>query len=97
MDKSAPPEVKRRSAGRHPRIQPSDRSSRDMDNWQECTQTCRASSSRRMPLNNQMGLGHEHFDPALGAWSATIDSARATIVSSNRRWTELMEAADWSA
>ena len=42
----------------------------DMDNWQECTQTCRGVVSRRMPLNNQMGLGHERFDPALGAWAS---------------------------
>ena len=39
-----------------------------MDNWQECTQTCRGVMSRRMPLNTQMGLGHDRFDPALGAW-----------------------------
>ena len=29
----------------------------DMDNWQECTQTCRGVVSRRLPVNNQMGLG----------------------------------------
>jgi hypothetical protein len=27
----------------------------DMDNWQECTQTCRGVASRRMPINNQIG------------------------------------------
>ena len=29
-----------------------------------------ASMSRRMPINNQMGLGHERFDAALGAWAS---------------------------
>ena len=26
--------------------------------------------SRLVPMNNQMGLGHEPFDPALGAWAS---------------------------
>ena len=37
----------------------------DMDNWQECTQTCRGVVSRRIPVNFQMGLGHEGFDETL--------------------------------
>src|SRR5499426_1213917 len=34
----------------------------DMDNWQECTHTCRGIASRRHPLNMQMGLGHEGYN-----------------------------------
>src|SRR5260370_14884648 len=49
----------------------------DMDNWQECTHTCRGVVARRMPLNTQMGLGHDRFDPALGG------SARAYRYSEN--------------
>ena len=43
-----------------------------MDNWQECTQTCRGVVSRRVPVNNQMGLGHERFDAALGAYKKVL-------------------------
>jgi hypothetical protein len=32
-------------------------------------------------MNNQMGLGHELFDPALGAWPAMPALAKATIAS----------------
>ena len=42
----------------------------DMDNWQECTRTCRGVVSRRMPLNYQMGIGHDRFDEGLGAWAS---------------------------
>ena len=42
----------------------------DMDNWQECTRTCRGVVSRQMALNNQMGMGHDRFDASLGAWAS---------------------------
>src|SRR6202162_4665960 len=42
----------------------------DMDNWQECTQTCRGVMGGPLALNTQMGLGHERFDPALGGWAS---------------------------
>ena len=42
----------------------------DMDNWQECTQTSRGAVAKRLPLNMQMGLGHEKFDESLRGWAS---------------------------
>ena len=39
-----------------------------MDNWQECSRTARGLVSRRIPLNNTMGLGHERFSEELMGW-----------------------------
>ena len=57
MDKAAPPEVKRaiRLAGIRGFSPSGTFEQDDMDNWQECTQTCRGVVSRRMPLNNADG------------------------------------------
>jgi phenylpropionate dioxygenase-like ring-hydroxylating dioxygenase large terminal subunit len=68
----------------------------DMDNWQECTQTCRGVVSRRMPLNTQMGLGHDRFDPALGAWASEFRMSEHNHRRFYRRWADLMDAGDWS-
>jgi len=62
----------------------------DMDNWQECTQTCRGGVSRRVPVNNQMGLGHDRFDPALGAWASDSGFSECNHRQFYRRWAELM-------
>jgi phenylpropionate dioxygenase-like ring-hydroxylating dioxygenase large terminal subunit len=67
----------------------------DMDNWQECTQTCRGIVARRMPVNNQMGLGHERFDPALGAWTSDYGFSESNHRQFYRRWAELMAAESW--
>jgi hypothetical protein len=60
MDKAAPPEVKRaiRQASIRGFSPSGSFDQDDMDNSQECTQTCRGVMSRRMPLNTGMGLGH---------------------------------------
>ena len=63
----------------------------DMDIWQECTQTCRDPVSRRMPLNTQMGLGHDHFDPALGAWVSDYRFSESNHRQFYQRWSELMD------
>ena len=62
----------------------------DMDNWQECTQTCRGVISRRVPVNTQMGLGHERFDPALGACVSDSGFSESNHREFYRRWAELM-------
>jgi phenylpropionate dioxygenase-like ring-hydroxylating dioxygenase large terminal subunit len=64
----------------------------DMDNWQECTQTCRGVMSRQVPVNNQMGLGHEIFDPALGGWASDVAFSESNHRQFYARWAELMEA-----
>jgi phenylpropionate dioxygenase-like ring-hydroxylating dioxygenase large terminal subunit len=62
----------------------------DMDNWQQCTQTCRGVVARRMPLNTQMGLGHERFDPDLGAWASEFRMSESNHRQFYRRWAQLM-------
>ena len=99
MDKAAPPEVKRaiRQAGIRGFSPSGTFEQDDMDNWQECTQTCRGVVSRRMPLNNRMGLGHERFDAALGAWVSDYRFSESNHRQFYKRWADLMEAADWNA
>ncbi|HJU16168.1 MAG TPA: aromatic ring-hydroxylating dioxygenase subunit alpha, partial [Stellaceae bacterium] len=62
----------------------------DMDNWQECTRTCRGFVARQMPLNTQMGLGHERFDPQLGAWASDFRMSESNHRHFYRRWAQLM-------
>ena len=62
----------------------------DMDNWQECTQTCRGVVSRRVPVNYRMGLGHERFDEDLMAWASDYRFSEMNQRGFFRRWAELM-------
>ena len=41
-------------------------------------------------MNNQMGLGHEPFDPALGAWASDAGFSESNHREFYRRWAELM-------
>jgi hypothetical protein len=50
-----------------------------------------------MPLNNRMGLGHERFDAALGAWVSDYRFSESNHRQFYKRWADLMEAADWNA
>jgi phenylpropionate dioxygenase-like ring-hydroxylating dioxygenase large terminal subunit len=68
----------------------------DMDNWQECTQTCRGVVSRRLPLNTQMGLGHDRFDPDLQAWASDYRLSENNHRHFYRRWAQLMAASSWA-
>jgi 3-phenylpropionate/trans-cinnamate dioxygenase alpha subunit len=99
MDAAAPPEVKQaiRKAGIRGFSPSGTFEQDDMDNWQECTQTCRGVMSRQMPLNTQMGLGHDHFDPALGAWVSDYRFSESNHRQFYKRWGDLMEAPGWDA
>jgi hypothetical protein len=44
-----------------------------------------------------MGLGHERFDPALGAWVSDYRFSESNHRQFYKRWADLMEAADWNA
>jgi hypothetical protein len=68
----------------------------DMDNWQECTRTCRGVMARRMPLNTQMGLGHERFDPELGGWASENRMSESNHRQFYRRWAQLIDAKGWA-
>jgi phenylpropionate dioxygenase-like ring-hydroxylating dioxygenase large terminal subunit len=97
-DKAAPPEVKEalRLAGIRGFSPSGTFEQDDMDNWQECTQTCRGVVSRRMPLNTQMGLGHDRFDPTLGAWASEFRWSENNHRHFYRRWAQLMATSSWS-
>jgi hypothetical protein len=43
-----------------------------------------------MPLDNRMGLGHDRFDPALGAWVSDYRFSESNHRQFYRRWAELM-------
>jgi hypothetical protein len=47
-----------------------------------------------MPLNTQMGLGHDRFDPALGAWASDYRFSESNHRQFYRRWSALMGAPD---
>ena len=67
-----------------------------MDNWQECTRSCRGVVSRRAALNTQMGLGHERFDEHLQAWASDFRMSESNHRQFYRRWAELMAAERWA-
>jgi 3-phenylpropionate/trans-cinnamate dioxygenase alpha subunit len=97
VDKAAPPEVKQafRLSGVRGFSPGGAFEQDDMDNWQECTQTCRGPMARRVPVNNQMGLNHERFDPALGGWVSDCAFSESNHRRFYGRWAELMAAASW--
>ena len=98
VDKAAPPEVK--EAYRLIAVQGTGPSGTfeqdDMDNWQECTITAKGVVSRRYPMNLQMGLGHQNYDEELGSWSSGFKFSEDNQRAFYKRWSELMDAADWS-
>ncbi|MBV9201793.1 MAG: hypothetical protein JOY83_19090, partial [Alphaproteobacteria bacterium] len=50
---------------------------------------------RRLPINNQMGLGHERFDADYGGWVSDSGFSESNHREFYRRWAELMDAASW--
>jgi 3-phenylpropionate/trans-cinnamate dioxygenase alpha subunit len=98
IDKAAPAHVKKaiRLAGVRGFSPSGTFEQDDMDNWQECTQTCRGVMARQMPLNTQMGLGHERFDAELGGWASEYRMSESNHRQFYRRWAELIAAADWA-
>jgi phenylpropionate dioxygenase-like ring-hydroxylating dioxygenase large terminal subunit len=68
----------------------------DMDNWQQCTQTCRGVVSRRLTVNTQMGLGHERFDEGLKAWASDFRMSESNHRQFYGRWAQLMKAQSWA-
>jgi 3-phenylpropionate/trans-cinnamate dioxygenase alpha subunit len=94
VDKAAPPEIKEaiRLSGTRGFGPSGTFEQDDMDNWQECTRTCRGVMSRRMPVNTQMGLGHDRFDPALGGWASEFRYSENNHRHFYRRWAELIAA-----
>jgi phenylpropionate dioxygenase-like ring-hydroxylating dioxygenase large terminal subunit len=97
-DKAAPPHVKEaiRLAGIRGFSPSGTFEQDDMDNWQECTRTCRGVVSRRGFLNTQMGLGHERFDEELQAWASDFRMSESNHRQFYGRWAQVMSAASWT-
>ena len=97
-DKAAPPEVKEQvRLGAIRGFSPSGTFEQDdMDNWQECTFTARGVMARRIPLNNQMGLGHDHFNEDLMSWCSDYRMSENTHRRFYSRWAQLMSAESWA-
>ena len=98
VDKAAPPAIKEafRLAGVRGFSPSGTFEQDDMDNWQECTRTCRGVVSRRSPLNTQMGLGHERFNEDLKAWTSDFRMSESNHRQFYRRWAQLMTADSWA-
>jgi 3-phenylpropionate/trans-cinnamate dioxygenase alpha subunit len=98
VDKAAPPEVKAavRLAGIRGFSPAGTFEQDDMDNWQECTRTCRGAVSRRYALNTQMGLGHERFNEDLQAWASDFRMSESNHRQFYRRWAQLMTTENWA-
>jgi phenylpropionate dioxygenase-like ring-hydroxylating dioxygenase large terminal subunit len=98
VDKTAPPEVKEamRLAGVRGFSPSGTFEQDDMDNWQECTRTCRGVVSRRFALNTQMGMGHERFDEDLKAWASDFRMSESNHRQFYGRWAQLMAAESWA-
>jgi nitrite reductase/ring-hydroxylating ferredoxin subunit len=97
VDKAAPPEVKEaiRLAGVRGFSPSGTFEQDDMDNWQECTRTCRGAVSRRLTLNTQMGLGHESYNEDLKAWASDYRFSESNHRQFYQRWAQLMAARSW--
>jgi hypothetical protein len=98
VDKAAPPEVKQavRRASSLTFSPAGTFEQDDMDNWQSCTQNSRGVVSRRYPINLQLGLGHDRFDPDLKAWASDHGFSENNIRRFYGRWAQLMAADSWS-
>jgi 3-phenylpropionate/trans-cinnamate dioxygenase subunit alpha len=98
VDKAAPPRIKEafRLAGVRGFSPSGTFEQDDMDNWQECTRTCRGVVSRRSFLNTQMGLGHERYNEDLKAWASDFRVSESNHRQFYRRWAQLMAADSWA-
>jgi phenylpropionate dioxygenase-like ring-hydroxylating dioxygenase large terminal subunit len=98
VDKAAPPHIKEamRLTGVRGFSPSGTFEQDDMDNWQECTSTCRGVVSRRMSVNTQMGLGHERFDEGLNGWVSDFRMSESNHRQFYGRWAQLMQAESWA-
>jgi hypothetical protein len=98
VDKAAPPHVKEafRLASLRTFSPSGTFEQDDMDNWQECTQTCRGVVARRYALSYEMGLGHERFNADLRAWASDFRISESNHRQFYRRWGQLMAANSWA-
>ena len=93
-DKARPPEVKEilRKYGARGFGPTGTFEQDDMDNWQECTRTAWGPMSRKLPMNYEMGLGHEGYDPDAAAWASHDRYNESNQRGFYKRWAQLMES-----
>jgi 3-phenylpropionate/trans-cinnamate dioxygenase alpha subunit len=99
VDKAAPPHVKEaiRLSGIRGFSPAGTFEQDDMDNWQECTTTCRGTVSRRLSLNMQMGIGRERLDEDLGAMASDFRMSESNHRQFYSRWAQVIAAENWAA
>ena len=68
----------------------------DMDNWQECTASARGVVSRRLPLNIQMGIGHDDFNEDFMARVSDYRYSELGHRTYYGRWAQMMAAESWA-
>ena len=97
-DKKAPPEVKEamRLCSLRSFSPGGDFEQDDMDNWQECTTTARGLMSRRLPINQTMGMGHDEFREELMAHASDNPISEVGHRKFYEYWERLMNAEKWS-
>lgn len=66
------------------------------DNGNAASQTCRGVVSRRMPMNLQLGLGHDRFRKELGASASDHRFSENNARHFYSRWAQLMAAESWA-
>jgi hypothetical protein len=52
--------------------------------------------ARRMPVNTQMGMGHERFDAGLNAWASDHRISESNHRQFYGRWAQLLAADSWA-
>ena len=67
-----------------------------MDNWQECTNSARGVISKKLPLNIQMGVGHEEFDEEYMARVSDYRYSEMGHRSYYGHWARMMAAQNWT-
>jgi 3-phenylpropionate/trans-cinnamate dioxygenase alpha subunit len=97
-DKAAPPHVKKaiRYDGMRTFSMAGNLEQDDMDNWQECTRTCRGAVTARYPLNTQMGLGHDRYRADLNAWASDFPLSENNHRNFYGHWANMIAADSWS-
>jgi phenylpropionate dioxygenase-like ring-hydroxylating dioxygenase large terminal subunit len=96
-DKSAPPHVKKaiRNDGMRTFSMAGNLEQDDMDNWQECTRTCRGVVTVRYPLNTQMGLGHDRYRDDLNARASDHPLSENNHRNFYEHWANMIAADSW--
>ena len=62
----------------------------------ECTVTAKGVVSRRYPMNLQTGLGHQRYKEDLDSWASGFKFSEDNQRAFYKRWSEVMDVADWN-